>query len=65
VVKEKAFMISQVLDEAKIDAAASGLGLDGFKKLLAESKKPRVDDSGKKKIKKKEGEEEKPKLCEI
>ncbi len=56
-------MISQVLDEAKIDAAASGLGLDGFKKLLAESKKPRVDDSGKKK--KKEGEEEKPKLCEI
>jgi hypothetical protein len=48
VVKEKAFMISQVLEESKVDASASGLGLDGFKKLLAEAKKPKTDqDSGK------------------
>jgi hypothetical protein len=47
VVKEKAFMISQVLEETKVDASASGLGLEGFKKLLAEAKKPKTDqDSG-------------------
>ncbi len=41
-------MISEVLDEANIDGAASALGLDEFKKLLSENKKPRsYDQSGK------------------
>jgi hypothetical protein len=54
VTKEKAFLISQVLEEAKVDASASGLGLEGFKQLLSESKKTRDEkDSGKKKKKKK------------
>jgi hypothetical protein len=48
VVREKAFLISQVLDEAKVEAASSGLGLEGFKKLLNEAKQPRdQNDSGK------------------
>jgi hypothetical protein len=49
IVKSKAFMISEALDEANnIDGAASALGLDKFKKLLSENKKPRSDDqSGK------------------
>jgi hypothetical protein len=47
VVKEKAFLISQVLDETKVDASSSGLGLDGFRKLIKEVKKARGDgDSG-------------------
>ncbi len=48
-------MISQILDETKVDPNASGLGLAGFKKLLADAKKTREDDeSGMKKKKKKE-----------
>jgi BRCT domain type II-containing protein len=55
VVKEKAFLISQVLDEAKVEASTSGLGLDGFKKLIREVKKTQDDgESGKKKKKKRE-----------
>jgi hypothetical protein len=53
IVKEKAFMISQILDEAKVDPTASGLGLAGFKKLLADSKQKREDDDSGKKGKKK------------
>ncbi len=34
VIKAKAFMISAVLDEVKLDASSSGLGLAGFKELL-------------------------------
>lgn len=33
-IKAKAFLISAVLDEVKLDASSSGLGLDGFKELL-------------------------------
>lgn len=48
VMKEKAFLISQALDDAKVDAASSGLCYEGFKKLIAEVKKPRIDnESGK------------------
>ncbi len=56
VIKSKAFLISQALEDAKIDAAASGLGLDGFKKLLNQSKKDRSDEkSGKNDQKTKDG----------
>jgi hypothetical protein len=50
-VKSKAFLISQALNEAKVDAATSVLGLDGFKKLLPQGKKDQPDKSvnGKKK----------------
>jgi hypothetical protein len=37
-IKAKAFLISEILDEVKMEASISGLGLEGFKKLLA--KKP-------------------------
>lgn len=48
VIREKAFMISQALEDANVEAAASALGLDGFKRLLREGKKTRDDaDSGK------------------
>jgi hypothetical protein len=48
IIREKAFLISQVLDETAVDASTSGLGLEGFKQLLSESKKKRdPDDSGK------------------
>jgi hypothetical protein len=47
VVKEKAFLISQVLDETKIETSSSGLGLDGSRKLIKEVKKVREEgDSG-------------------
>jgi hypothetical protein len=50
IVREKAFQISQVLDDTIVDVTASGLGLAGFKKLLAESKKKHdPEDSGKSK----------------
>jgi hypothetical protein len=48
VIKSKAFLISQALKDAKVDVATSGLGLDGFKKLLKSSQKDRSDEkSGK------------------
>jgi hypothetical protein len=48
IIREKAFLISQVLDETKVDGGSSGLGLDGFKALLKEVKKPQTDrESGK------------------
>ncbi len=42
VVKAKLFMISAVLDKAKVKASTSGIGLDGFKELI--SKKSAKDD---------------------
>jgi hypothetical protein len=46
-------MISAILDEAKVDAATSGLGLEGFKKLLGQRKgdddEEEVDSDGEKK----------------
>jgi hypothetical protein len=42
-VKAKAFLISTVMDEVKMDASVSGLGLEGFKKLLSQ-KKPDDDE---------------------
>jgi hypothetical protein len=44
VIKSKAFLVSQALEDAKIHVATLALGLDGFKKLLAGSKKDRSDD---------------------
>jgi hypothetical protein len=38
VIPAKAFLISSVLEEVKVDASVSGLGLEGFKKLLAQHK---------------------------
>ncbi len=31
------FLVSEVLEEAQIDASASSLGLDGFQKLIRQS----------------------------
>jgi hypothetical protein len=39
IIKEKAYLISQILDETNVDATTSGLGIEGFRQLLAESKK--------------------------
>jgi hypothetical protein len=38
IVKAKTFLISAILDEMKLDASTSGLGLEGFKKLIGKSK---------------------------
>jgi hypothetical protein len=47
IIREKAFLISQVLEEANVEPGALALGLDGFRKLLTEVKKPRdPNDSG-------------------
>jgi hypothetical protein len=47
VLKEKAFLISQVLDETRLDVSSSALGLDGFRKLIKEVKGAREEaDSG-------------------
>jgi hypothetical protein len=51
VVREKAFLISQVLDETKVDASSSVLGLEGFKQLISEVKKTKDEnDSGNYKV---------------
>jgi hypothetical protein len=47
VVREKAFLISQVLDETNVETSSSMLGIEGFKKLISEVKKPKPgDESG-------------------
>jgi hypothetical protein len=49
IIKEKVFLVSEVLEEAKIDASASSLGLEGFQKLIksAGGKKRDPEGSGK------------------
>jgi hypothetical protein len=50
IIREKAFLVSQVLDKTKIEPTTSGLGLEGFRQLLSESKKSNEQlDSGKRK----------------
>jgi hypothetical protein len=52
VVKTKAFMILSVLADVNMDVAASGLGLEGFKKLLKKTsvdEEEEADSDGKKK----------------
>jgi hypothetical protein len=48
VVHQKAFLISQVLDATKVEPSSSGLGLEGFRQLINETKKKRdPNNSGK------------------
>jgi hypothetical protein len=52
VVKAKAFLISAVLDEVNLDASISGLGLEGFKKLITKKtpdEEDELDSDGEKK----------------
>ncbi len=42
--RSKAYLISQALEDAQVDAASSALGLDGFKKLIGHGKKRAMSD---------------------
>jgi hypothetical protein len=44
VIKSKAFLVSQALADGNIDTAASGLGLEEFKRLLGQKKKENPND---------------------
>jgi hypothetical protein len=51
-IKSKAFLISEILDEEKVEAAASNLGFEGFKQLIAKKstkEDEEVDTDGEKK----------------
>ncbi len=46
IIKEKVFLVSEVLKEAKIDASASKLGLEGFQKLIKSAGRKRREPDG-------------------